>query len=122
MDPAALACFAPSPSSEAGTPAAAVPGVVTPVPGAMVKLPAMGALSCRRTLRSVILDCVCAHRRHLRLDNMRTLILADNRMTRIQLSTDDDGGVPDDEEAADSELLGTPTAARHQVKSLAQLA
>jgi hypothetical protein len=34
---------------------------------------------------------VCLHRRHLRLDNLRTLVLADNNLARIQLSTDDDG-------------------------------
>jgi hypothetical protein len=34
---------------------------------------------------------VCSHRRHLRLDNLRTLVLADNNLARIQLSTDDDG-------------------------------
>ncbi|KAJ1529280.1 hypothetical protein ONE63_006078 [Megalurothrips usitatus] len=131
MDPAALACFAPGPGScsaadPGSTPStpSASPGPIggpapTPAPviGPVVKLPSLGgALSCRRTLRSVILDCVCAHRRHLRLDNMRTLILADNRVTRIQLSTDDDGlqGLPDEEEAADAEGLGSGTAPRHQ--------
>ncbi|ENN73440.1 hypothetical protein YQE_09937, partial [Dendroctonus ponderosae] len=39
-------------------------------------------------------------RRHLRLDNLRTLILADNQFNRIQLSTDDNGDISgtDDEE------------------------
>lgn len=45
----------------------------------------------RRSLRKVILNMVCSHRRHLRLDNLRTLVLADNNLARIQLSTDDDG-------------------------------
>jgi len=40
----------------------------------------------------MILNSVCTHRRHLKLDTMRTLILADNGLERIQLSTDDDGG------------------------------
>jgi len=43
------------------------------------------------SLRASILNHVCSHRRHLRLENLRTLILADNCMNRIQLSTDDDG-------------------------------
>ncbi|XP_034249520.1 leucine-rich repeat serine/threonine-protein kinase 1 isoform X2 [Thrips palmi] len=111
MDPAALACFAPS--AEAAAPAS--PPIPTAAP-AMVKLPALGgALQCRRTLRSVILDCVCVHRRHLRLDNMRTLILTDNRVTRIQLSTDDDGGGGvDDEESTDADLSSAASSARHQ--------
>lgn len=43
------------------------------------------------SLRANILNRVCSHRRHLRLENLRTLMLADNCMNRIQLSTDDDG-------------------------------
>lgn len=43
------------------------------------------------SLRASILNRVCSHRRHLRLENLRTLMLADNCMIRIQLSTDDDG-------------------------------
>ncbi|XP_071051470.1 leucine-rich repeat serine/threonine-protein kinase 1 isoform X2 [Onthophagus taurus] len=45
----------------------------------------------RNTVRNTVLHTVCSHRRHLRLDNLRTLIIADNKLTRIQLSTDDDG-------------------------------
>ncbi|XP_063703322.1 leucine-rich repeat serine/threonine-protein kinase 1 isoform X2 [Culicoides brevitarsis] len=41
------------------------------------------------SLRSAVLKSVCCHRRHLRLESLRTLILADNLLTRIQLSTDD---------------------------------
>ncbi|XP_018323262.1 leucine-rich repeat serine/threonine-protein kinase 1 isoform X2 [Agrilus planipennis] len=54
-----------------------------------------------RSIRNVVLHSVCTHRRHLRLDNLRTLILADNQLTRIQLATDDDGdsGNTDDEES-----------------------
>ncbi|KAJ8934094.1 hypothetical protein NQ318_004975 [Aromia moschata] len=44
-----------------------------------------------RSVRNSVLHSVCCHRRHLRLDNLRTLILADNQLTRIQLTTDDDG-------------------------------
>ncbi|KAK3921714.1 Leucine-rich repeat serine/threonine-protein kinase 1 [Frankliniella fusca] len=125
MDPAALACFAPTPSPEAGGggggggAAPNVPAAIAATPAPVVKLPALGgALACRRTLRSVILDCVCVHRRHLRLDNMRTLILADNRVTRIQLTTDDDGAgggaVPDDDEVVEGDMLNAPSAPRHQ--------
>lgn len=41
------------------------------------------------SLRSAVLKSVCCHRRHLRLESLRTLVLADNLLTRIQLSTDD---------------------------------
>lgn len=41
------------------------------------------------SLRTAVMKSVCCHRRHLRLDSLRTLILADNLLTRIQLSTDD---------------------------------
>ncbi|XP_055623482.1 leucine-rich repeat serine/threonine-protein kinase 1 isoform X2 [Toxorhynchites rutilus septentrionalis] len=41
------------------------------------------------SLRTAVLKSVCAHRRHLRLESLRTLVLADNSLTRIQLSTDD---------------------------------
>ncbi|XP_060525729.1 leucine-rich repeat serine/threonine-protein kinase 1 isoform X2 [Cylas formicarius] len=44
-----------------------------------------------RSVRHSVLHSVCAHRRHLRLDNLRTLILADNQLSRIQLTTDDNG-------------------------------
>lgn len=47
-----------------------------------------------------MLHSVCVHRRHLRLDSLRTLVLADNQFTRIQLCTDDNGevsGTEDDE-------------------------
>uniref|UniRef100_A0A182PFW2 non-specific serine/threonine protein kinase n=1 Tax=Anopheles epiroticus TaxID=199890 RepID=A0A182PFW2_9DIPT len=41
------------------------------------------------SLRTAVLKSVCCHRRHLRLESLRTLVLADNSLTRIQLSTDD---------------------------------
>ncbi|XP_058798844.1 leucine-rich repeat serine/threonine-protein kinase 1 [Phymastichus coffea] len=43
------------------------------------------------SLRDVVLMSVCTHRRHLRLENLRTLILANNLLTRIQLTSIDDG-------------------------------
>ncbi|CAB3385193.1 Hypothetical predicted protein [Cloeon dipterum] len=61
-----------------------------------------GRLSSSKSLRSMILNSVCTHRRHLKLDSMRTLILADNCLERIQLSTDDDGGsIAEEDEAED---------------------
>ncbi|XP_076250430.1 leucine-rich repeat kinase isoform X2 [Rhynchophorus ferrugineus] len=51
-----------------------------------------------RSVRHTVLHSVCVHRRHLRLDNLRTLILADNRLSRIQLSTDDDGDMSSTED------------------------
>ncbi|KAJ8942684.1 hypothetical protein NQ314_010008 [Rhamnusium bicolor] len=51
-----------------------------------------------RSVRNTVLHSVCSHRRHLRLDNLRTLILADNQLTRIQLATDDDGDVSSTED------------------------
>ncbi|XP_066246944.1 leucine-rich repeat serine/threonine-protein kinase 1 isoform X1 [Euwallacea similis] len=53
-----------------------------------------------RSVRNAVLHSVCVHRRHLRLDNLRTLVLADNQFGRIQLCTDDNGevsGTEDDE-------------------------
>lgn len=51
-----------------------------------------------RSVRNTVLHSVCSHRRHLRLDNLRTLILADNKLIRIQLATDDDGDVSSTED------------------------
>ena len=45
------------------------------------------------SLRDVVLMSVCTHRRHLRLENLRTLVLANNLLTRIQLTSVDDGEV-----------------------------
>lgn len=46
------------------------------------------------SLRDVVLMSVCTHRRHLRLENLRTLILANNSLNRIQLTSIDDGELP----------------------------
>ncbi|CAG9574165.1 unnamed protein product [Danaus chrysippus] len=43
------------------------------------------------SVRSQLMSAACAARRHLRLEGLRTLILANNMLTRIQLTTDDDG-------------------------------
>ncbi|CAK1555976.1 unnamed protein product [Leptosia nina] len=43
------------------------------------------------SVRSQLLSAACAARRHLRLEALRTLILANNMLPRIQLTTDDDG-------------------------------
>lgn len=65
-----------------------------------------GRLSSSKSLRTMILSSVCTHRRHLKLDAMRTLILADNGLERIQLSTDDDGGsIAEEDESEESVRL-----------------
>ncbi|GBP27199.1 hypothetical protein EVAR_15972_1 [Eumeta japonica] len=59
------------------------------------------------SVRSQLLHAACPARRHLRLEGLRTLILANNLLTRIQLTTDDDGyassGVNHDGGAADDD-------------------
>ncbi|KRT85722.1 Ankyrin repeat-containing protein [Oryctes borbonicus] len=63
------------------------------------KLPIIGVRRQNtRSVRNTVLHTVCSHRRHLRLDNLRTLILADNQLARIQLSTDDDGDLSSTED------------------------
>ncbi|PNF32771.1 hypothetical protein B7P43_G04485, partial [Cryptotermes secundus] len=91
MEQALTACYAPADcGSKSGSKLPVLPG--------------------RRSLRKAILNVVCSHRRHLRLDNLRTLILADNNLARIQLSTDDDGASSvSEEEEADWDVLNTPT-------------
>ncbi|KYN26991.1 Leucine-rich repeat serine/threonine-protein kinase 1, partial [Trachymyrmex cornetzi] len=42
------------------------------------------------SIRDIVLQSVCVHRRHLRLENLRTLILANNLLNRIQLTSCDD--------------------------------
>ncbi|XP_049858112.1 leucine-rich repeat serine/threonine-protein kinase 1 isoform X1 [Schistocerca gregaria] len=70
----------------------------------------------RRSLRSTILNYVCTHRRHLRLDNLRTLILSDNNLSRIQLSTDDDGGSSvSEEDETDWDLLNSPASSKNRL-------
>lgn len=54
-----------------------------------VQVKASASSSNITSLRTAVMKSVCSHRRHLRLDSLRTLILADNLLTRIQLSTDD---------------------------------
>ncbi|KAJ2939952.1 hypothetical protein O0L34_g6659 [Tuta absoluta] len=46
------------------------------------------------SVRSQLLSAACPARKHLRLEGLRTLILANNLLTRIQLTTDDDGDTP----------------------------
>ncbi|XP_021920937.1 leucine-rich repeat serine/threonine-protein kinase 1 isoform X3 [Zootermopsis nevadensis] len=91
MEQALTACYAPADcGSKSGS-----------------KLP---VLQGRRSLRSAILNIVCSHRRHLRLDNLRTLVLADNNLSRIQLSTDDDGASSvSEEEESEWDVLSSPT-------------
>ncbi|KAJ9598231.1 hypothetical protein L9F63_011052, partial [Diploptera punctata] len=91
MEQALTACYAPADSlGKSGNKLPVLPG--------------------RRSLRSAILNVVCSHRRHLRLDNLRTLILADNNLARIQLSTDDDGASSvSEEEESEWDVLSSPS-------------
>ncbi|CAG4936611.1 unnamed protein product [Parnassius apollo] len=61
------------------------------------------------SVRSQLLSAACPARRHLRLEGLRTLILANNLLTRIQLTTDDDGlvsTVNDQSHDEDEEWVG----------------
>lgn len=51
-----------------------------------------------------IASSLCPHRRHNRLDNLRTLILADNNIERLVITIDDDiyGIISDDDESQES--------------------
>lgn len=94
MEQAAIACYAPAQGSRPSK------------------------LARGRSFRSTILNTVCSHRRHLRLDNLRTLILADNAITRLQLTTDDDGSA----EAEDWETVGmTATKSKLMFPNLSML-
>ncbi|XP_043263337.1 leucine-rich repeat serine/threonine-protein kinase 1 [Colletes gigas] len=64
-------------------------------------------------LRDVVLMSVCTHRRHLRLENLRTLILANNLLNRIQLTSIDDGEMPNlEEESVDKDTKITYTGSK----------
>uniref|UniRef100_A0A1B6DQ53 non-specific serine/threonine protein kinase n=1 Tax=Clastoptera arizonana TaxID=38151 RepID=A0A1B6DQ53_9HEMI len=90
MEQAAISCYAADSSSRSnkGTP---------------------GRRQAGRSLRTAILNNLCSHRRHLRLDNLRTLVLADNKITRLQLTTDDDGLTiqESDEQDPDWDVMGS---------------
>lgn len=45
---------------------------------------------------------VCQHRRHTRLDNLRTLILADNELDRLVLTFDEDDFEEEDSKSSES--------------------
>ncbi|XP_063987510.1 leucine-rich repeat serine/threonine-protein kinase 1 [Diachasmimorpha longicaudata] len=66
-------------------------------PSTNIQSPIMNSVASNRTscggasLRDIVLMSVCNHRRHLRLENLRTLVLANNLLTRIQLTSVDDG-------------------------------
>ncbi|XP_064473089.1 leucine-rich repeat serine/threonine-protein kinase 1-like isoform X2 [Ornithodoros turicata] len=72
----------------------------------------------------------CPHRRHYRMENLRTLVLANNKLTSLQLTTDDDDA--DDRQSTDaadskSEFTAftpqetTPLKARIQFPNLSML-
>ncbi|XP_059217831.1 leucine-rich repeat serine/threonine-protein kinase 1 isoform X2 [Stomoxys calcitrans] len=58
------------------------------------------------SFRSTVLKSVCRHRRHLRLESLRTLILADNLLSRIQLSTDDVATLFNESDDSDWSVVG----------------
>lgn len=58
------------------------------------------------SIRNSVLQSVCVHRRHLRLDALRTLVLAGNRLQRIQLTTDDDGFESDENTESTDQTCG----------------
>lgn len=45
---------------------------------------------------------MCQHRRHARLDNLRTLILADNGLDRLVLTFDEDDFEEEDAKSSES--------------------
>lgn len=45
---------------------------------------------------------MCQHRRHTRLDNLRTLILADNELDRLVLILDEDDFEEEDSKSSES--------------------
>ncbi|EFN82819.1 Leucine-rich repeat serine/threonine-protein kinase 2 [Harpegnathos saltator] len=67
------------------------------------------------SMRDIVLQSVCTHRRHLRLENLRTLILANNLLNRIQLTSVDDGEMPsfeDENVDKDSKTSGGPSGSK----------
>ncbi|KMQ95071.1 leucine-rich repeat serine threonine-protein kinase 1-like protein [Lasius niger] len=86
MEQANTACYCPTVSAQAS------PSIVP------------GNRQTPTSMRDIVLQSVCAHRRHLRLENLRTLILANNLLNRIQLTSCDDGEMPSlEEERNDSD-------------------
>uniref|UniRef100_T1IVJ9 non-specific serine/threonine protein kinase n=1 Tax=Strigamia maritima TaxID=126957 RepID=T1IVJ9_STRMM len=63
-------------------------------PGCKLTRPKRGS----HTSLSSLSTTFCIHRRHTRLDNLRTLILSDNKLTRFIFSLDDDRLSLDDED------------------------
>ncbi|XP_037875630.1 leucine-rich repeat serine/threonine-protein kinase 1 isoform X2 [Bombyx mori] len=65
------------------------------------------------SVRSQLLNAACLARRHLRLEGLRTLILANNQLNRIQLTTDGDGctaNAPDDSNTDDTDDWNTTSS------------
>lgn len=78
------------------------------------------SMTSSSSLRSAVLKTVCSHRKHLRLESLRTLILADNLLTRIQLTTDDIT-FNDVEESDWSIVVGVPNKLRLMFPNLSML-
>ncbi|XP_045540793.1 leucine-rich repeat serine/threonine-protein kinase 1 [Papilio machaon] len=75
-----LACYCPNSSGSSSSSSSSSGG------GGVRPRPRSGG-----SVRSQLLSAACPARRHLRLEGLRTLILANNLLSRIQLTTDDDG-------------------------------
>lgn len=85
MEQASIACYCPSNSTQVQI------GPGNRQPG--------------HSFRDIVLMSVCAHRRHLRLENLRTLVLSNNQLARIQLTSVDDEEWPfTEEEQIDGEI------------------
>ncbi|XP_070508188.1 leucine-rich repeat serine/threonine-protein kinase 1 isoform X2 [Chironomus tepperi] len=86
-----LACYNPQidPGQQKATGSTSKSSSTSSYSSDQVQVKASASSNNITSLRTAVLKSVCCHRRHLRLDSLRTLILADNLLTRIQLSTDD---------------------------------
>ncbi|XP_044740580.1 leucine-rich repeat serine/threonine-protein kinase 1 isoform X2 [Chrysoperla carnea] len=108
MEIANITCFSP-PASTTSSTSSTTSSETTNLLG---KLPVLTNDFTRRrnsgrSVRTAVLHSVCSHRRHLRLDNLRTLVLADNYLNRIQLTTDDDGDTINEDEESDWNMVNS---------------
>ncbi|XP_067128785.1 leucine-rich repeat serine/threonine-protein kinase 1 [Centruroides vittatus] len=54
-----------------------------------------------------LLSTPCAHRRHIKLDNLRTFILADNQLDRLVLTIEEDIGEEDESKIQEADTIST---------------
>ncbi|KAL4703856.1 hypothetical protein ACJJTC_010790 [Scirpophaga incertulas] len=83
-----LACHCPAGGSAGAGAGAGGSGGAGGSVGSVGPRGAVGALG---SARARLLAAACPAKAHLRLDGLRTLLLSNNLLTRIQLTTDDDG-------------------------------